>query len=113
MRRIGEVIKVRSGCLQTYIDYHRNPWPEVDEMIYKCNIRNYSIFHYGEYLFAGYDYTGDDYEKDMARMAGDPKTQEWWALVKPLQEPLPDRKDGEWWKGMEEVYHLAEEKFII
>lgn len=41
MRRIGEVIKVRPGYLQQYIDYHKNPWPEVDEMIYKCNIRIY------------------------------------------------------------------------
>lgn len=39
-------------------------------------------------------------------MSEDPKTQEWWEVVKPLQEPLEERKDGEWWANMEEVYHL-------
>jgi L-rhamnose mutarotase len=41
----------------------------------------------------------------MAKMAADPKTQEWWALCKPCQEPLSNRADGEWWVDMEEVVH--------
>jgi L-rhamnose mutarotase len=41
----------------------------------------------------------------MAKMAADPKTQEWWAIMKPMQEPLPTRASGEWWAGMEEVFH--------
>jgi L-rhamnose mutarotase len=39
-------------------------------------------------------------------MASDPKTQEWWAITWPMQEPLPDRKDGEWWATMDEVLFL-------
>lgn len=106
MRRIGEVIKIKPDKLEEYKRYHANPWPEINEMIRKCNIRNYSIYHRGEYLFAYYEYVGEDFEKDMAHMAADPRTQEWWDVVKPFQEPLQDRKDGEWWAGMEEVYHL-------
>jgi L-rhamnose mutarotase len=41
----------------------------------------------------------------MAKMAADPKTQEWWALCKPMQEPVPDRGEGEWWATMTEVFH--------
>lgn len=111
MKRIGEIIKIRPGCLEKYIAYHKRPWPEVDKMIYQCGIRNYRIYHYGEYLFASYDYVGDDYEGDMAKMAADPKTIEWWGLVKPLQEPLEGRRSDEWWKSMTEVYHLEEEKW--
>ena len=75
-------------------------------MIKECNLSNYSIYHFGELLFSYYEYTGDDYEADMAKMAADPKTQEWWDLVMPFQQPLDGRKEGEWWAGMEEVYHL-------
>lgn len=106
MRRIGEVIKIKPDKLEEYKRYHANPWPEINEMIKKCNIQNYSIYHRGEYLFAYYEYVGEDFEKDMERMAADPRTQEWWDVVKPFQEPLQDRKEGEWWAGMEEVYHL-------
>jgi L-rhamnose mutarotase len=42
----------------------------------------------------------------MAKMAQDKTTQEWWALMMPMQQPLPDRKEGEWWKEIEEVFHV-------
>jgi L-rhamnose mutarotase len=74
-------------------------------MIRRINIRNYSIFRYQQLLFAYFEYVGDDFAADMAQMAADPKTQEWWALCKPMQEPLPDRGEGEWWATMTEVFH--------
>jgi len=27
-------------------------------------------------------------------------------VMKPMQEPLATRKEGEWWAEMEEVFHL-------
>lgn len=106
MKRYGSIIGVRPESLAAYKYHHAHAWPEINAMIKECNIRNYSIYHFGELLFAYFEYVGEDYEADMAKMAADPKTQEWWALVKPFQRPLPDRKDGEWWADMEEVYHL-------
>jgi L-rhamnose mutarotase len=41
----------------------------------------------------------------MAKMAADPKTQEWWAVMMPMQKPLETRASGEWWANMEEVFH--------
>jgi len=41
----------------------------------------------------------------MAKMAAHPKTQEWWAIMKPMQQPLSTREEGEWWADMEEVFH--------
>ena len=52
------------------------------------------------------EYTGDDFEEDMKKMAADPKTQEWWAIMKPIQQPLDTRVEGEWWANMEEVFHM-------
>jgi len=106
MKRIGEIIKIHPDMLEAYKYYHANPWPEINEMIKNCNIQNYSIFHWGEFLFAYYEYIGENFEEDMKKMAADPKTQEWWDLVKPLQNPFEERREGEWWAGMEEVYHL-------
>ena len=74
--------------------------------ITESNIRNYSIFHRGGQLFAYFEYVGDDFEGDMARMAEDPETQRWWDWMMPMQEPLADRSEGEWWATMEEVFHL-------
>ena len=52
VQRFGQVIKVKKEGEQQYIDYHRNPFPGVNEMIKACNIRNYYIFYKDDYLFA-------------------------------------------------------------
>lgn len=105
MKRHGELIGIKRECVAAYIDYHCAVWPEVAAKITECNIRNYSIYMHDGLLFAYYEYVGDDFEADMAKMAEHPKTQEWWATVKPLQSPLNSRKNGEWWAAMEEVFH--------
>ena len=58
------------------------------------------------FLFATFEYHGSDFDADMAAMAADPKTQEWWAIMKPMQAPLETRAPGEWWADMEMVYDL-------
>ncbi len=42
-------------------------------------------------LFAYLEYTGNDFEEDMAKMAADPKTQEWWDIMMPMQKPVADQ----------------------
>ncbi len=105
MKRYGQVIRLKPGALETYTSYHAKVWPEVLDTIRRCNIRNYSIYYKDGTLFAYFEYHGNDFEADMAKMAADPKTQEWWAVMKPLQEPLPTRAEGEWWADMKEVFH--------
>ena len=104
--RHGQLIGIRPGKLEEYKRYHAKVWSEVSSTITKCNIHNYSIFHKDGMLFAYFEYVGTDFEADMAKMAADPKTQEWWAIMKPMQEPLRTRQPGEWWAQMEEVFHV-------
>jgi L-rhamnose mutarotase len=56
-------------------------------------------------LFGYWEYTGEDFAADGAKMAADPRTQEWWAICMPMQEPLVSHAEGEWWSMMEEVFH--------
>lgn len=105
MKRYGMVIKVHPGKIEEYKRLHANVWDDVLKMIRECNIRNYSIFYKDGYLFSYFEYVGDDFEADMARIAADETTQKWWSLCKPCQEPLETRAEGEWWANMEEVFH--------
>ncbi len=105
MRRFGQVIGLKPDQIEAYERLHAAVWPEVLAMISACNIRNYSIFRHGEQLFAYFEYTGADYEADMAKMAADPKTREWWTWTEPMQAPLKTRAPGEWWATMQEVFH--------
>jgi L-rhamnose mutarotase len=84
---------------------HAAVWPEVLAMVHACNVRNHSIFRYAEPLFAYFEYVGDDFAADLAKMAADPKTREWWSVCQPLQPSVPDAGEGEWWKTIREVFH--------
>jgi L-rhamnose mutarotase len=105
VQRYGMVIKVKAEKLAEYKALHANPWPEVLATITACNIRNYTIYFKDGLLFSHFEYVGDDFAADMAKMAADPKTQEWWRYTDPCQEPLETRAPGEWWARMEEVFH--------
>ena len=105
MKRYGQIIGVRPEAFDEYVRYHSNVWPGVLKTIMKCNIRNYSIFHNDGTLFAYFEYIGDDFEADMAKMAADPETQRWWEIMNPMQVPLEGLAEREWWVTMEEIFH--------
>lgn len=105
MKRYGQVIKVKPEKLEYYKKLHANPWPEVLDMISACNINNYSIYLKDDFLFAYFEYVGDDFEADMDKMAADPITIKWWDECKPCQQPLETAGPGEWWSDMQEVFH--------
>ena len=104
------VIGLKQDRIEQYKELHAAVWPKVLKMITECNIRNYSIYlrrlpDGNHYLFSYFEYVGDDFAADMAKMAADPITQKWWDVCMPCQQPLPDRADGQWWASMDEVFH--------
>ncbi|MBV7396746.1 L-rhamnose mutarotase [Mameliella sediminis] len=107
MERMAMVIGIKPEKIPEYKRLHAETWPEILQQISDCNIRNYSIFlREPENLLFGYwEYHGTDFAADAAKMAADPKTQEWWAICMPMQAPLNTRAEGEWWAMMEEVFH--------
>ena len=105
MKRYGSVIAVKAEKLDEYKKLHAAVWPDVLKMIKECNINNYSIYYKDGYLFSYFEYIGQDYDRDMAKMGADPTTQKWWDECKPCQSPLETRAEGEWWANMEEVFH--------
>ena len=105
VRRFGQLIGVKPDRIDEYERLHAEAWPGVLAAIRAANIRNYSIFRHGTQLFAYFEYVGEDFAADMATMAADPTVIEWWKLTDAMQDPLPDREPGSWWKTIPEVFH--------
>jgi len=109
VRRFGNVIGLRPEKKDDYVKLHAETWPGVLEQIRKSNIRNYSIYlaelEGKLYLFSYFEYVGDDFEADMAKMAEDPVTQRWWKETDPCQFRLPGTPDGQQWLNIPEVFH--------
>jgi len=106
MKRFGWVARVKPEKLEEYKRLHVDVWPGVLKTIKECHLRNYSIYYKDGYLFTYVEYTGEDFEADMARMAADEITQEWWAVCVPCLEPVGDEAAVNVWSDMEEVFHL-------
>ena len=105
MQRFGQIIGLKENDIAAYEELHANVWPDVLAIIAACHVHNYSIYRWNTTLFAYFEYSGNDYAADMARMAADPVTRDWWALCMPLQQPLPGHGPDEWWTTMLEVFH--------
>ena len=107
MQRMGMLIGLKPDMIDTYKRLHADVWPYVLAQIAGSNIRNYTIFlREPENLLFGYwEYHGSDFEGDMARMAEDPTTREWWTHTDPCQSPLATGAKGDQWSMMEEVFH--------
>lgn len=106
MRRFGQIIHLKPASADEYVKQHSAVWEPVLETISACNIKNYSIFKKDNVLLSYFEYTGNDFESDMGKMAADEEIQHWWDLVKPLMLPLETRSAGEFWADMEEIFHL-------
>lgn len=104
VKRVGSVIRLRSEGIAEYEQHHAAVWPGVLEQLSRSQIRNYSIYRFDDVLFSYFEYVGTDYEADMAAMAADPVTQDWWAVVNPLQSPIGDLPPGTW-RELPEVFH--------
>ena len=96
------MVRVHPEKYAEYKKLHAAAWPDVLKRLKASNIQNYSIYYRDGWLFSYFEYVGNDYEADMAKMAADPTTQEWWAVCEPCQEPLSTRAEGEWWAEMDE-----------
>lgn len=107
MRRFGQILGLDPARLDEYERHHEKIWPEIASAIRAAGIRNYSIFHRAGTLFGYYEYHGPDgeYEIRMRALAAAPRMREWWDLMEAMQIPLPDRRAGEWWAEMDEVFH--------
>jgi L-rhamnose mutarotase len=107
MDRMGHVIQLNGNIIGEYKKIHAAVWPAVLKAISESNIRNYSIFlkEPENLLFAYWEYHGEDFAADMAKMKLVPEMLEWWKITDPMQVPFETRKSGEWWARMENVFH--------
>ena len=106
-KRVGMIIGIKPERIAEYEALHADSHPGVRDLLREAHITNFSIFirqldDQRHYLFAFYDYTGENYEADMAKLAAEPRNKAWLAMTDPMQIPL---SGGTSWALMKEIYH--------
>lgn len=105
MIRFGQLGKLKKEKIEEYRALHAAPWPGVLKTITDCNLRNYSIYFYDDLVFAYFEYVGQDYDADMAKMAEDPITQEWWKHTKPCFEKFAIDPESEFYHDLQSIFY--------
>lgn len=86
VRRFGHVAAIRPESIVKYKKLHASVWPEVLVVLDKYHVSNYSIYltelEDGKpYLFGYFEYTGRDFDDDMAEMMKNPTVQKWESVA--------------------------------
>jgi L-rhamnose mutarotase len=105
VKRVGMVVGIAPDKIDEYKRLHADGEPGVRDLLTKYHVHNFSIYLTeidGKwYEFGYYEYTGKDFEGDMAELAKEPRNVKWLELCDPMQIPL----EGETgWREMERVY---------
>jgi len=106
VKRVGMVIKIKPECIEEYKAVHADANFGVRDLLIEANMRNFSIFLHqlddgNWYEFGYYEYTGDDFEADMAKLEKHPRNIEWLKVCDPMQIPL---EGNDSWATMEQIY---------
>lgn len=101
-------LKDDPATIRTYLEYHRNVWPEVENGLRSIGIHRMLIWILGRRLFMYMEtIDGFDPEADFARYeASNPRIRQWQDLMASMQEPVPEAKPGELWAEMHLAYRL-------
>lgn len=103
MKRFILYSDLKPEKVEEYAELHRNAWPEILEIIKQSNIRNYSISLRGTQVFTTYEYVGENYEEDMAKMETYPIMQKWWSFTRPC---FLHHDIQEYYEDLDEVFYL-------
>jgi L-rhamnose mutarotase len=106
VKRVGMVVGIRPEKIAEYKRLHADGNPGVRDLLNKYHMHDFSIFLHqidGKwYEFGYYEYTGDDFDGDMAKLNAEPRNQEWLKACDPMQVPLKGQRG---WAIMERAYY--------
>jgi len=105
--RIGMVIMMKPDRINDYLEVHSDSYSGVRDLLQKYNMHDFSIFMTrlddgNYYEFGYYEYTGSNYEADMAALAAEPRNIEWLKKTDAMQIPLNGETS---WKKMKQVFY--------
>jgi L-rhamnose mutarotase len=103
MIRKAFVMTLRPGQQEEYARRHNPIWPELQEVLKKHGVHNYSIFldRGSDKLFA---YAEIEAEEQWGRIAETESCRRWWSYMKDLM--LTNADDSPASIALDEVFHL-------
>ena len=105
----GQIGRLKPECIELYRRLHEQDvytprWAGVLAKIHDCNMQNYSIFIEDDVVFGYFEYVGENYDADMAKMAADPTTQDWWSHTRPCFTKYKATSPEAFYTDMQQIF---------
>jgi L-rhamnose mutarotase len=100
-------LKDDPALIAEYKRYHEKIWPEITKSIRDAGIVDMELYLLGTRMFMIMEVNESfSFERMSEAASGNPKTQEWEALMWKYQKALPGAGPGEKWLLMEKIFKL-------
>ncbi|MDG1822450.1 MAG: L-rhamnose mutarotase [Flavobacteriaceae bacterium] len=97
--------------IETYIQYHKAVWPEINQSIKDSGVQKAEIFQTGNRLFMILEVDETfSFERKANMDSKNQKVQEWEALMWEFQQALPNTPVGTKWVLLDKIYDLNTSK---
>jgi L-rhamnose mutarotase len=100
-------LKDDPALIAEYKRYHEKIWPEITQSIRDAGIVDMELYLLGTRMFMIMEVNENfSFERMSEAARGNPKTQEWEALMWKFQRALPGARPGEKWMLMDRIFKL-------
>ena len=97
-------LRIKPDAIEEYEIEHKRVWPELLAKLKEVGISDYSIFRRGQDLTLVLRV--DDFDKAWDELDKDPANQRWQVFMSRLFEEVPDKRPGERFAMLKEVFYL-------
>ena len=97
-------LRIKADAIEEYEREHQRVWPELLAKLKAVGISEYSIFRRGQELVLSLRV--EDFERAWDELDRDPVNLRWQEFMSRLFEPVPEKREGERFAMMKEVFYL-------
>lgn len=110
MRRVAEIIHIVDSEREEFLKGILNPDEEAKKMLWLCGVRKQQYFALNDLIFMTFEYKGNDFEKDMQKMAIYLDSKGYLVRKRRKDVPVSERETTNWWAPVKKLGTLLETK---
>lgn len=110
MRRVAEIIFIVENEREAFLEGALNPDEETKKVLWLCGVRKQQYFALNDLIFMTFEYKGDDFEGDMAKMANYLDSKGLLVKQRRKDVPIEERATTNWWAPVKKLGAVLESK---
>lgn len=113
MKRVAEIIYVVKEEREAFLNGALNLTEEEAQAIWLCGVRNQQYYALNDLIFMTFEYEGNNFNEDMAKMASYLDTKGLLVNKRRKDVPLEERETTNWWAPVKKLGTLLTSKPVM